>query len=354
MTNPTTPTVSIVLTSYNHAPYLRQAIDSVIHQTYTDWELLIWDDLSTDSSWDIIQSYTDPRIRTFQNKQQRRYIYAINESITQQAKGKYIAIHHSDDAWEKNKLSQQVQYLDQHNNSGAVFSHVQLIDEHNKKIDNDWFNHEYKNKYEWLRCLFLNTNHLCHPSALVRKKAYIESQLYKLVHAQIDDAEMWTRLLLHYDIHVLPEKLTLHRIFSNGDNVSSDNSKTRARLQFEWFQQKKVFTDLSTEQLLLIFPEAKQWLSTHGDSHSKFILSMIAIHLSHCVGTRLFGLDLLYKNLIDSIQAQYILEKHQFSYLDFIVLSGEQTLFLNHKKETNIMRLKTAVKKKYNEYFSFK
>ena len=57
--------VSVILTSYNHAKYLREAIDSVLAQTYSGFDLIIWDDGSTDNSWQIIQSYTDSRIRAF-------------------------------------------------------------------------------------------------------------------------------------------------------------------------------------------------------------------------------------------------------------------------------------------------
>ena len=333
------PKVSIVLTSYNHGPYIRQAIDSVIRQTYENWELLIWDDLSPDDSWDIIQEYTDPRIHSFRNDRTRRYIYAINESILSVAKGEYIAIHHSDDAWHPEKLAAQVEYLDAHPKIGAVFTHVQLIDENNENIENDWFNVPNQSREEWLRCLFLNRNSLCHPSALVSRSEYINAGLYKKVHGQTDDAEMWTRLLLRSDIYLVPKKLTLHRIFSDGGNVSGDNPVTRARTHFEWFEQKKNYLGLSAEELLEIFPEAQQWMSTSGESEATYLLAMIAIHLGDCQGTYLFGLDLLYQLLSNNQQAEDIEKKHGFDYLDFMALSGKQPLFIAAKmtKQTTIL-----------------
>jgi len=321
------PKVSVVLTSFNHAPYLRQAIDSVINQTYTDWELLIWDDVSSDNSWDIIQGYSDPRIRAFRNDRNRRYIYAINESITTVATGMYIAIHHSDDAWQPEKLTLQVAYLDANPHKGAVFTHVQLIDEHNSLLLNDWFNVSNQSRAEWLRCLFLNTNKLCHPSAMVRREEYIKAGLYKLVHAQTDDAEMWTRLLFISDIYVIKRKLTLHRIFSTGANVSGDNPKALARKQFEWFEQKKNYLGISLLDLLEIFPEAKQWLSSTKENNQMYLLAMVLINIGNCQGTRLFGLDLLYRLLTVPATARRIAELYNFDYLDFINLSGEQGLF---------------------------
>lgn len=320
--------VSVVLTSYNHAPYLRQAIESVTNQTYQDWELLIWDDVSSDESWDIIQSYQDTRIHAFRNDQTRRYIYAINESITKVATGEYIAIHHSDDGWQPDKLARQVAYLDNHLDKSAVFTHVQLIDEQNQNIANDWFNVGNQSRAKWLRNFFLNKNQLCHPSVLARREAYVNAGLYKLVHAQTDDAEMWTRLLLNAEIHVIPEKLTLHRIFSNGANVSGNNAKTRARLQFEWFEQKKNFLALSVNEIVEIFPEATQWIVDGKDTHAQFLLAMVSIHSGNCQGTRLFGLDLLYQLLTNAEAAQKIKAQHNFDYLDFMGLSGQQELFL--------------------------
>jgi len=66
------PKISIFMSSYNYAKYLRDAIDSVLNQTFTDFELYIMDDASTDNSWDIIQSYSDPRLITHRNQHNQR------------------------------------------------------------------------------------------------------------------------------------------------------------------------------------------------------------------------------------------------------------------------------------------
>lgn len=332
--------VSIILTSFNHAPYLPQAIESVINQTFTDWELLIWDDVSLDDSWSIIQSYSDPRIRKFRNLQMCRHIYAINESIMNEAKGEYIAIHHSDDAWMPDKLARQTSYLDTNSEISGVFTHVQLIDEHNRNIDNDWFNIPNQSRAQWLRFFFFqNVNKLCHPSAMVRKKDYLLAGLYKLMYAQIDDAEMWTRLILHSNIHIIQEKLTLHRVFSNGSNVSANNPKMRNRLHFEWYKQKQNYLAMSFFDLLETFPEATQWESSEGNSIHEFLLAMVAIHHSTCPSTQLFGLDLLYKLLIDPELSGKLYKTHRFSYLDFIALSARHKIFDSQEKSTALPKM---------------
>ncbi|NLJ19748.1 MAG: glycosyltransferase, partial [Bacteroidales bacterium] len=120
--------VSIVLSSYNHEKYIKKAIDSALNQTFSDFELIIWDDASSDTSWQIISSYTDPRIRAFRNEKNLGGGNA-KKAITEIAVGEYIAIHHSDDIWEPDKLEKQVAFLDANPEIGAVFSQAQIIDE---------------------------------------------------------------------------------------------------------------------------------------------------------------------------------------------------------------------------------
>ena len=88
--------VSVILTSYNHAKYLKEAIDSVLDQTFSDFELIIWDDASTDESWHIITSYSDKRIKSFRNDVHKRALWGMNKAISEIAAGEYIAIHHSE------------------------------------------------------------------------------------------------------------------------------------------------------------------------------------------------------------------------------------------------------------------
>lgn len=66
------PKVSVVLTSFNHEKFIREAVDSVLNQTFTDFELIIWDDASADGSWAVINSYSDPRIKVFHNEVTKR------------------------------------------------------------------------------------------------------------------------------------------------------------------------------------------------------------------------------------------------------------------------------------------
>ena len=102
------PKVSVILTSFNHSKYIREAIESTLNQTFADFELIILDDCSSDNSWDLINQYTDPRISAFRSERPGEVVGRLNKAISELASGEYIAIHHSDDAWGLNKLQVQV------------------------------------------------------------------------------------------------------------------------------------------------------------------------------------------------------------------------------------------------------
>lgn len=318
--------VSVVLTSYNHEKFIGQAIESVLNQTFTDWELIIVDDVSPDGSWGVIESYNDPRIIKIQNDRTRRYIYNINRAVESQSTGEYIAIHHSDDAWEVDKLEKQVAVLDANPVVGAVFSHVQCIDENNRPLVVEWFNQPNKPRTAWLRSLFFNENQLCHPSALVRRTAYEQAGLYRSANAQTDDAEMWTRLLMIADIHVVQERLTLHRIFSDQSNESGERPDRRARMWLEWYLQKKHYIGMPLADILEAFPESERWVTPQG-ANSGYLLAMFAIQIGGCPGTRLFGVELLYQLMNSSEERAEIEAIHGFTYLDFIALTGQEDFF---------------------------
>src|SRR5262245_31963504 len=123
------PRVSVVLTSFNHDRYIESAIISVLDQTFGDFELIIWDDASADSSCYLIRQFHDTRVRAFRNGERMRAVWGLNKAISQVAAGEYIAIHHSDDVWESGKLESQIAFLDGHPGTGAVFTNALAIGE---------------------------------------------------------------------------------------------------------------------------------------------------------------------------------------------------------------------------------
>ena len=102
------PLVSVIMNCFNGEKYLREAIDSVLAQTYQNWELIFWDNQSTDLSAAIVKKYRDKRIRYFYAPQHTKLYKARNEAY-KRCKGELISLLDTDDHWKKTKLSIQVE-----------------------------------------------------------------------------------------------------------------------------------------------------------------------------------------------------------------------------------------------------
>jgi glycosyltransferase involved in cell wall biosynthesis len=343
------PRVSVILTSFNHEKYIREAIDSVIDQSFTDFELNIWDDASADGSWAVINSYSDPRIKAFRNEVSKRGIYGINKTISDVATGGYIAIHHSDDVWELDKLERQVAYLDQHPDIGAVFTNALAISEDGSPLTDekhfyfDIFNQPNRARYEWLRFFFSRGNALCHPSVLIRKSCYTDCGLYRYGFAQVGDFDMWIRLCLKYEIHVLPEKLVRFRVRDNEANASGDRPETRLRMRYEHCKLLPNYRKLSRfEDLVKVFPSAEKY-DRKEESDMGFILGMIALEEESLIFTQLFGIDLLFEAISDPKRAANIKRLYDFDYKNFIELTGSNDVFLYGKFDDAINQIRASL-----------
>jgi GT2 family glycosyltransferase/glycosyltransferase involved in cell wall biosynthesis len=326
--------VSIYLSSYNHAKYLREAIDSVLNQTFSDYQLFIEDDTSTDESWFIIQSYTDPRIRSFRNSKNRNDLEGMRKVIFQMATGEYIAIHHSDDIWEPEKLQKQVDFLDAHPQFGAVFTNAKIIDEDGKRFKDKShfyykiFDQPNRDRFEWLNFFFYQGNALCHPSVLIRKSCYNECGFYRDGLNQLGDFDMWVRLCLKYEIHVIPEKLVRFRVRSNEMNTSGNRPEVRIRGQFEFLQLLDNYLKIATyQEFVKIFPAAQKYYRQEGFDIA-YVLGMVVLERANDNPIfSLFGLKQLFEAINDPERSRRIDELYGFSQKDFIALTAKYDVF---------------------------
>lgn len=129
------PKLSIIISAYNHQKFIAKCLNSILEQTFRDFEVLIFDDVSSDGTWEIIKSYQDKRIKAFRAEYNRGMVLNINEAIGL-SEGEYIAHINSDDYWEENKLAKQLAFLEQNPEYGAVFTGVTIVNEENQAIDN--------------------------------------------------------------------------------------------------------------------------------------------------------------------------------------------------------------------------
>ena len=125
------PLVSVIMNCYNGEKYLKESIESVISQTYKNWELIFWDNRSNDKSSNIFKEYTDKRFKYFYSKDHTTLYKARNLAI-EKSTGDFIAFLDTDDLWHKNKLELQMNYFN-NKEIGVVFSNCWILKENTNK-----------------------------------------------------------------------------------------------------------------------------------------------------------------------------------------------------------------------------
>lgn len=253
------PFVSVVIPSYNHGKFIEKAINSVLFQCFSDFELLISDDASSDNSWEIIQRFRDPRIRRFR---QERNLGPVGNLVflIKEARGKYVALLNSDDYWLSTKLSKQVAVMEADPRLGACFTWADLVDETGCRVTgveemwNGVFRQPNRSQPEWLRYFFFNGNCICHPSILIRRIVYNHLGFYNPGLFQLPDFEMWIRLVKKFPIRIIEESLVCH--LRTGVNTSAHTPETIARNLTELLEIfEGFFQDVSDEFLIVAFGE---------------------------------------------------------------------------------------------------
>lgn len=327
------PGVSIYMSSYNHARYLRESIQSVLGQTFRDFELFILDDASTDDSWNIIQSFTDPRIHPMRNEVNRNDKSVMRRVISEFSRGEYFAVHHSDNIWEPGKLQAQVDFLDDHPGFGAVFTNALSITENGEPLTDEThfyyriFDQPNRSRFEWLRFFFYEGNALCHPSVLIRKDCYEKCGSYRDGLGQIPDMDMWIRLCLSYPIHVLPEKFVRFRVPLNKEAVSAERPDTRVRCRFELLKVLENYLQITDwETFKKVFPEAKKY-ERGKDTDTAYALARLALDAPGSEVYCLFGLNILYDILGDPVRSRRVYDQYGFTHKDFITLNAANDVF---------------------------
>jgi glycosyltransferase involved in cell wall biosynthesis len=135
------PLVSVVINCYNGEEFLKEAIDSVVIQDYKNWEIIFWDNCSTDKSAEIVKSYNDSRIRYFRGNKHVLLGEARNYAI-EKASGDFIAFLDADDVWMPNKLSAQIKILNKFPEIGLVYSNYIVFSKEAELIFNKKYNDE--------------------------------------------------------------------------------------------------------------------------------------------------------------------------------------------------------------------
>jgi glycosyltransferase involved in cell wall biosynthesis len=209
-----TPSVSVLMSVYNGERYLSRAIESILAQSFTDFEFIIINDGSTDGSAEIIKSCSDSRIRYVEQKNvglSESLITGINLCL-----GKYIARMDADDIALQQRLERQFDFLERRPNCALLGTACYVI----KEDESIWFTMQHPSNDLEIRWRLLFNSPFVHSSVMFRRDALLEVGSYTQdeSYSYVEDYELWSRLTQRYQVANLPEALLKYR--SNLDGIS--------------------------------------------------------------------------------------------------------------------------------------
>lgn len=316
------PKVSIILPNYNGQKYLKQAVDSVIKQSFEDFELIIVDDASTDLSKEIISGFEDDRITTCFLEKNRQIAYALNYGL-QLARGEYVARIDSDDIWQPDKLEKQVEFMDKNKEYGACFSRVYIIDDDASPADKKYsdicqlFNEaENRSQKEWVRYFFDSGNCLCHSSAVIRKSALDQvGGFYNMACVPAEDFELWSRLVVKYPIYILDDKLVKYRWSEEeGKNSGNTNGKQYSFFNVHMVMRRNYFYHMNDEEFVEYFGD--RFINSQSREKDELECEKAAI-LLQCSDVNVLGLEKYEELLREPRMLTLLEEKYNFSLVEY-------------------------------------
>ena len=237
--------ISVIMSVYNGEDYLCEAIDSVLNQTLRDFELIIINDCSTDSTSDILDRYAslDSRVKVHTNEVNLRLPSSLNKAISL-ATGKYIARMDADDICMPDRLEKQYAFMEA--NSDVALSSCRFMTLKNGVISSGGCGGRTDN--ESIKALLLVTNPILHPGIIAKADA-IRSLGYDKNFTCTEDMELWTRFVLaNYKVEIMSEYLMIYRLH---DKQITETTRARQHNEVVAIQKKylgELLEKMSDEQ----------------------------------------------------------------------------------------------------------
>lgn len=331
------PKVSVLLGVLNQEDYLSACIESVLAQTFSDFEFIILNDGSTDRTWEIIQEYAkkDSRIRPFSFPEKQGIAVGCNFTVAQ-AKGDYLARIDGDDIWKPEKLEKQVAYLEEHPECGVCFTQVEIIDGQGKIVHGaecDFMDEVYlqknRSQHEWLLKLFCSGNCFAHTASLIRRSAYQKVCGYRNAFRQLPDFDLWLQLIQVCEFYIIEQKLLQCR--RHKENTSIRDSIGANRTYQEYFQ---LYLHLFSTMDLAFFSKAFSSLFRFpkASTPEELECEQAFLLLDHSAGElpeagKLAGMTLLTKLLNQEDTRQLLAEQYHFTTFDYVQLESSPLFY---------------------------
>ena len=362
-------TVSVLIPYYNDRDYLAQAIESVLNQTYQDFELILVNHATTDDCREIAHSYKDKRIKHIDMPQN----YGAGTGLViieflKQATGKYVKLFCADDIMYSTCLEDMVKYMETHPQIDFAFGDVEYIDKKNKSLNKSWFKSRFKFslKNSEIDCL---KNYFEGYSVLPYIGSFAKRELFETININksfimLFDMSLWLSLLIKgYKIGYLNKYIAGYRIHDNQLCSSKHRVTIFQRSKFEFSKFTELFFEIDNIEILKKMFKDNKWLNKILDLSKedlKFILAFEMLILP-LTTQRITGYNYIFNLIEHDDTRKYLENKFNFGIKELreIYSRGYSTTF-NSAQELSFSQIfYTFVKKllfkiSLKEYFDNK
>ncbi len=288
------PFVSILMNCFNGEKYLEEAINSVINQSYNNWELIFWDNQSTDNSEKIVKNYKDDRIQYFKSQSHTSQYQARNKGL-EKCSGELIAFLDVDDWWDKNKLDKQIKLFDD-NEIGFSCTNSWIINERKLKKKYLAFKNIYSGKVlkQLFKKDFITMSSLIVRKTTIKKLDFVFNPQYEI----IGDFDLVIRLSTISKLGGINEPLTYYRWHDN--NLTYKKTKLNSvelLILLEELKKKEIFFNNKNFKLfknnvlfykaIIFIIEGKRLTAFKEILNMSKILHMIKLLVSLCLPAKL-------------------------------------------------------------------
>jgi glycosyltransferase involved in cell wall biosynthesis len=239
------PLVSVIVNCHNGQKYLAECIRSILNQTYTNFEIIFWDNFSTDNSYKIVNKFKDKRIRKFKIKKFSSLYKSRNLAISK-SKGKYITFCDTDDLWIKNKLAEQLKLIKKNKNIKLIFSNYFVLNE----IKKTKYKKFEKRVPERFTTQDLLNNYTMGILTIMLDKKILKNNSFNPAFNIIGDFDLFIKLSIKFKFHYIQKPLAVYRIHKH--NLSLGRHDIYIAELEKWISTSSKYRSLKNHSFLQI------------------------------------------------------------------------------------------------------
>tara|TARA_B100001057_G_scaffold33692_1_gene30576 strand:- start:186 stop:1079 length:894 start_codon:yes stop_codon:yes gene_type:complete len=246
------PLVSIIMNCFNGEKYLNSSLNSIIKQDYKNWELIFWDNKSTDNTFKILKSFDDKRIRYFRAKK-RTVLYEARNFAIEKAKGEFIAFLDVDDFWTKDKLRKQIpKFRDR--KIGLVYSNFYKYNDFKKK---KYIAYDNKLPQGHITSSIIKNYQIGFLTIVLRKKFLKKHKIFDFKYDLLSDYNFVLNFSLKHSFACLNSPLAFYRIHDN--QLQKNKMVSQARQFCRWFKNERIKKKFNKYDLSSIYKKLEYY-----------------------------------------------------------------------------------------------